>query len=274
MIYMRYKPFFLPQVNMPYEDVLKKLDDEGIKYDLQQIDPNELEVSQGVTFSDEVGKVNLSDMNPIWVAGANKVIDGHHRMVKALIDGVLVTAVIMQMDDKDACRLLNKIQDIYEYEQKKSMEEVVAQDQINDINEPNDDGSRFLNIMEDDNMVVQSGETSTNPKRLIGYRRDPIRENSVVGNFFLLQPTEGFQPYEIELDNLLDLGQMGVVLKDGQEPVDILSKIWFPNVNFEKLGEAWGMDVKNLKNKAVATKAMKMGYDGIKHNDTLLQGLK
>ena len=30
----------------------------------------------------------------------------------------------------------------------------------------------------------------------------------------------------------------------------------------------------NLKNKAIAEKAMKLGFDGIKYGDTLIQGLK
>jgi hypothetical protein len=30
----------------------------------------------------------------------------------------------------------------------------------------------------------------------------------------------------------------------------------------------------NLKNKAITEKAMSLGYDGIKHDDKLIQGLK
>ena len=54
MIDMRYKPRFLPQVSAPYEIVLQKLEEEGVKYELVEVDPNDLEASQGVTFSDEV----------------------------------------------------------------------------------------------------------------------------------------------------------------------------------------------------------------------------
>jgi hypothetical protein len=96
----------------------------------------------------------------------------------------------------------------------------------------------------------------------------------VVGNFFLLKPVEGFDKYEIEFDNLLDLHSLGVTYKDGQEPLDIMAKIWFPHINFEKISEEYGMPSINLKNKAIAEKAMVLGFDGIKYGDTLIQGLK
>ncbi len=276
MITMKYKPPYLPQISMPYETVLQKLDEEGVEYELIELNPSEdddINVSQGVTFSDEVEICKLSDTNPIWLAGENmNICDGHHRYLKALIDNVPLKAVKLNLNEKDACRLLNKIQDIYEYEQSRGLEEVEMQGAINYYG---GDENQFLNILEEDNLSLKpSGDTDTNSKVIIGYRKDPIKENSVVGNFFLLKPVEGFDKYEIEFDNLLDLHSLGVTYKDGQEPVDIMAKIWFPHINFEKISEQYGMPSINLKNKAIAEKAMKLGYDGIKYGDTLIQGLK
>jgi len=278
MIDMRYKPYFLPQVSAPFEIVLQKLDEEGVDYNMIEIDPNDLEASQGVTFSDEVEKCVVADNNPIWIGENNKVLDGHHRMVKAMLDNVPIKAVKIGMNDKDACRLLNKIQDIYEYEQKQQMEEVEAQDAINMDNQASSgvSDSEFLKSLEEDNLnlEVPSGETKTNQKTVTAYRKEPIKQNSVVGNFFSLKPIDGFAAYEIDFDNLLDTHSLGVTYKDGQDPVDILSKVWFPHVNFEKLSEQYGMTPVNLKNKAIAEKAMKMGYDGIQYENKLVQGLK
>jgi hypothetical protein len=263
-------------MSAPFEIVVQKLDEEGVNYDVIEIDPNELEASQGITFSDEVEKCQIDDNNPIWIGENNKVLDGHHRMVKALLDGVNLKAVKIGMNERDAARLLNKIQDIYEYEQHQGMEEVEAQDAINMENQA-DSGigdSEFLNTLEEDNLNAQSGDTSTNAQVIIGYRKDPIKESSVIGNFFMLKPVEGFDKYEIEFDNLLDVHSLGVVYKDGQNPIDILSKVWFPHVNFEKLSKEYNMPAENLKCKAIAEKAIKMGYDGIKYGDTLVQGLK
>ena len=180
------------------------------------------------------------------------------------------------MNSKDACRLLNKIQDIYEYEEKQQMEEVVAQDVINANNEANGgiSDSEFLASLEENNLSIQTEAPSKNQQTIIGYRREPIKENSVIGNFFTLNPVEGFNKYEIIFDNLLDTHQLGVTYKDGQEPVDILAKIWFPHINFEKLSEQYDVPAINLQNKAIAEKAQTLGYDGIKHGDKLIQGLK
>lgn len=272
MIDMRYKPRFLPQVHAPYDVVLQKLDDEGVNYSTIEVDPNDLTPMQGITISDEVGGVSVEDNKPIWVSSDMKILDGHHRWVKALLDGVMLIAIKINTNSRDACRILNKIQDIFEYEHSQGMEEVVSQDAINYYGS---DENQFLNSMEEDNVALQTEDApGNNDKIIIGYRKDPIKENSVVGNFFTLKPVEGYDAYEIAFDNLLDTNSLGITYKDGQEPVEILAKSWFPNINFEKLGTQHDTPAINIKNKAVAEKAMKMGYDGIKYGNSIIQGLK
>jgi hypothetical protein len=277
------RPYYLPQVSAPFEIVLQKLDEEGINYKLITLNPTEddgIKTPQNVVYSDEVEKCNIDDTNPIWLSddGENiNISDGNHRYIKALLDGIPIKAVKIDLNEKDAARVLNKIQDIYEYEQARAMEEgEPSQDIINNENQA-DSGvsdSEFLASLEEDNVNVQTETPSVNQQSIIGYRKEPIKENSVVGNFFTLNPIDGFSKYQIDFDNLLDTHALGVTYKDSQQPVDILAKIWFPNINFEKLGEQYSMPSINLKNKAIAEKAMKMGFDGIKYGDTLIQGLK
>jgi hypothetical protein len=134
--------------------------------------------------------------------------------------------------------------------------------------------SEFLTTLEEDNVNVQAENSEKNQKTVVGFRKDPIKENSVVGNFFILEPVNGFDKYQIDFDNLLDTNELGIEYKDSQDPVDILAKIWFPNINFEKISEQHNMPSINLKMKAITEKAMKLGYDGIKYGDKLVQGLK
>jgi hypothetical protein len=273
---MRYKPYFLPQVSAPFEIVLQKLDEEGIGYDMVEVSPEELNASQGVTFSDEVSKVSLDDTNPIWMADENKILDGHHRWVKAMLENKPLKAVHVKLNEKDAARILNKIQDIYEYEQHQQAESLVSQDVINTDNQASSGVSdnEFLATLEEDNVNVQAENSEKNQKTVVAFRKDPIKENSVVGNFFMLEPINGFDKYQIDFDNLLDTNELGIEYKDSQDPVDILAKIWFPNINFEKISEQHDMSSINLKMKAITEKAMKLGYDGIKYGDKLVQGLK
>lgn len=280
MIDMRYKPRFLPQMSAPFDIVLQKLDEEGVGYDIVEVSPEELNASQGITFSDEVSKVNLDDTNPIWMADENKILDGHHRWVKAMLENKSLKAVHVKLNEKDAARVLNKIQDIYEYEQARGMEEqeenainYYANDAKSGIDNSNSD-NEFLASLEEDNANVQLEKPEKNQKTIMAYRKEPIKENSVVGNFFTLSPVDGFSKYEIDFDNLLDTNELGIAYKDGQEPVDILAKIWFPNINFEKISEQYDMPSTNLKTKAITERAMKLGYDGVKYGDKLIQGLK
>ncbi len=271
MIDMRYKPRFLPQVHAPYDVVLQKLDDEGVNYSTIEVDPNDLTPMQGITISDEVGGVTVDDNNPIWVSSDMSILDGHHRWVKALLDNVMLIAIKIDANSRDASRILNKIQDIFEYESSQGMEEVVSQDAINYYGK---DENQFLNSLEEDNVELQADTPGKNEKTVVGYRGTPISEKSVVGNFFTLKPVDGYDAYEITFDNLLDTNALGISYKDGQEPVEILAKSWFPNINFEKLSTENDVPAINIKNKAVAEKAMKMGYDGIKYGNSIIQGLK
>lgn len=267
------RPYHLPQINLLYSIVLEKLDKENINYELVQLEPNEndgIQPSQNLVYSDEITTVTLDDSNPIWIAD-NKICDGHHRYFKGMFENKLLLAIKLNLDFMDACRVLNKIQDIYEYEQSQGLEEVETQDAINFYGE---DENQFLKSLEEDNSVIQQEKSSANQQTIIGYRKDPIRNNSVVGNFFTLNPINGYSKYQIEFDNLLDTHALGVMYKDGQQPVEILAKIWFPHVNFEEISKQYNMPSINLKNKAIAEKAQKMGFDGIKYGDTLIQGLK
>ena len=275
MIDMRHKPYFLPQVSAPADVVVKQLDEEGIDYEYKQVDPNTLNPSQGFTFSDDVGKANLDDKNPIWVDQEDNILDGHHRWMRALLDGKTIVVLKINMNSKDGCRLLNKIEDLYEYQEQVKLEEIEAQDVINAENERTGgvSQSEFLKSLEENNIGVQAEKPTLNDKSVIAFRKEPIRENSTNGNFFTTEPIEGFDRYQIDFENLLDTQQLGVTYKDSQNPVDILSKVWFPNINFEKLAELHQTEPEKLKYKAIAEKARTMGYDGIKF-DKIIWGLK
>jgi len=266
----RISPKYLPQITMPIDNVLTKLSEIDCNYDHIQVNPNELKSSQPFVLSDDVYSAVLDDMHPIWVDNNLTIIDGHNKWMKG-IDNQFIKCIKINANHKDACRILNKIQDIYEYEQSQGLEEVESQGAINFYQS---DENQFLNTLEEDNIALQTETPSKNQKTIIGYRKDPIKENSVVGNFFTLKPVDGYNKYEIDFENLMDTNALGVTYKDGQEPIDILAKSWFPNINFEKLGTEHNTPSVNLKVKAVAEKAMKMGYDGILYNNLIVQGLK
>jgi len=268
MVNMRYKPQFLPQISAPFSIVLNKLKEYNVDYESVKINPNELEPMQSITFNNEVMNAVLDNINPIWISNNNNILDGHHRMVKALILGVPISAIRIKLNDMDACRILNKIQDIYEYEQSISIEEVEQQDVINYYQDNEYD---FIKELEENISSVNE----KNKQIVIGYRKGPIKEKSTIGNFFVLSPIEGFDKYEIVFDNLLDTNAIGITcFINGQEPIDVLAKNWFPHIKFEEISKIYNIEPILLKNKAIVEKAKKMGYDGIKYGDKIIQGLK
>lgn len=259
-------PKYLPQLSAPFTEVLDNLAQDGIGYEQTEIDPNELNPQQPFTYSDRVEGVNLE--KPIWISKNNDICDGHHRYAKAMFTGVpTIKAVRINLGTNDTCRALNKIQDIFEYSKQLKFEEDLN-DTINNYNDKDNELSDYVVGLDEENEADEPNQVN-----IVGYRKEEIREDSPVGNFFLLEPTKGYKKYQIEFENLLDTDSLGLSYKDGQVPVDILAKTWFPHINFEKIAEKKGVDSIKIKNRAVAEKARKIGYDGIKYGKKLLQGL-
>jgi len=258
---MQHRPSYLPQVNAPFDIVIDKLGAEGVNGRIIDINPSILKALQGITFSHEVDDANIDDdENPIWINNELFVLDGHHRLVKSLYAGKkTIKAVLVDLDHKNACRLLNKIQDIYDYDQQKEAE---------NSNVPNS----FLDSIEGTIEEADIDGDSMNVVKLIGYRKDNFKDNSTNGNFFTLSPKEGMKKYEIEFDNILDTDKLGVSYKSSQNPVDVLARIWFPHVNFNAISQENNISEFNLKCKAIAEKAKKYGFDGIKYGEILIQG--
>ena len=282
MIDMRYKPYFLPQVNAPYEAVMKKLDEEDIGNAMEEIGHEDLQPMQGIVFSHEVGKFDEEEMNPIWVSKDNEIVDGHHRFLKSLMADKPIKCIKVDLNGVDTARVLNKIQDIYDYEKQQGfeeapeqeIEEVLGQGAIN-LNNEIDAG--FETEEEDTEQFIDIVEMSDEPKgdgcKVIAYRQKPIMEDSVIGNFFMLTQQPGFDKYEIDFENLLDTNDLGLDVT-GKNPTDMLAKTWFPNVDFENMGKSNQHSPDKLKNKAIVDRAKQMGYDGIKYGDMMVQGLK
>lgn len=261
-MFMTHKPNHLPQLSIPYNILVDKLNDNGIEFEEKFFDPNTLRPTQGIVYYNEYNGGDGTE-KPISCCGLsddeNNILDGHHRWVDSLVDYKPIRGIKLKLSIEDAIRVLNKIQDIFEYEN------VSSQGNFNF------DGN---DLMLDNHSNDGGVENVDNPITVFGYRNKPIENNSVIGNFFILKPNVGYDKYEIKFDKLLDTDTLGLVFMNGQNPIDILAKTWFPNVDFNRLSNENGLTPENIKSKLVADRAKKMGYDGIKYGDKLIQGLK
>ena len=281
MMDIRFSPFWLPQVSAPLIYILNKLKEEEIPFKILKVHPNELNPSQGIIFLDKVSKLSSDNIKPIWGSNGNMILDGHHRYASALSHDKPIKFIKILLNPKDAARILNKIQDIFTYERQLDIEEVVNQNQINAMNDK-DSGvstSEFLTTLENlknDDEIIEDNSieiVGKQPKKLTAYRKGKIKENSKVGNFFSVKPVDGYIKYNIEFDNILDTDEMNLIYHKDNNPVFILAKNWFPNLDFDFISKKIGINKNSLINRAVAEKAKNMNFDGIKYGDIMIQGL-
>lgn len=257
MIDHRYKPKWLPQVNAPYEYVVGGLNKDGIEYEEGEVHPSELKPLQGIISYEKVGDMG-DELDPIWLSINNEILDGHHRYGKALIINKPIKYIKLKLNYKDAARALNKIQDIHEYENNEDLEEVVSQDIINMKNDPNIDDEMGQKLLSDN---------KGKKVRLEAYRKNKVVENSPTGNFFTQQKRDGYKKYTIDFDNLLDASDFGVdKFERGELPTYKLLKIIVPDVNVK-----YPFDKQAAINKTVANVLKKLGYDGVKYGDIMIQ---
>jgi len=281
MVTLQMKPKYLPQVNAPYKHVLKALEEDGIKYLIQDVNPKSLKPSQGIVSLDKISEIDENNMKPYWVSDDNTVLDGHHRHGKALSHEMPKVKIIkIKLPTKDAIRVLNKIQDIFEYNTSKEtlQTEVVAQDVLN--SEKDSDFMGFLEsqLLDDPTQeILHSGveivDTKKNKKKVSAYRKNDLSEESEAGNFFAVKPIDGYMKYDIEFENLLDTNDFGLTFNNEEPPTKKLAAVWFPNMDFTALAQKLGGDETKIINRAVSEKARKMGFDGIKYGDIIIQGL-
>lgn len=253
-------------MNAPFSVVTEMLEKEGIGFKLIKINPKKLKPSQGIIFAEKVSEMNPNQLKPIWISEDGCVLDGHHRYGSAIShDLETMKAIQIELPARDAARILNKIQDIHEYESNRRMEEVVAQDHINAMNEPD-----FLQELQKD--IAETKASKNKKKKMKGYRLSELKENSKVGNFFSPKKIDGYKEYEMEFNNILDTDDIGIILHPNTSPASALAKSWFPNIEFDKVAKKYNVKPDSIMNRAVSEKARKLGYDGIKYGDVLIQG--
>jgi hypothetical protein len=134
-------PMYLPQISAPYTEVLADLDKNNIGYEESEMNPNDLNPLQKLTFSDRVDNVDIN--KPIWISDKNDVLDGHHRLIKAIFNNIPIKVIKIKLSTNDACRVLNKFQDIYEYSKQLKFEEDIN-DTINNFNDKDNELSDYI----------------------------------------------------------------------------------------------------------------------------------
>lgn len=255
-----YRPKSLPQISAPFSYVAHHLNDMGHPYELVGAHVDSINPSQAFVDSDIVhglmGQLqNGDDLKAIWLDKDNNALDGHHRHAAYKLNkNTHVPSVRLNCDKDQAIKILNEIQKKYESE----------------------NNSEFINsLMEDQDtsMYVPEKAVETSKEMVKAFRKKPVVERSISGNFFSLKEIPGYKPYEIEFDSLLNTDDIDPKIKKEVNPVAALAVVWFPRLNFEQKSKDMGMSVDDFINTIVAEKARTKKVDGILYGDKLLQSI-
>jgi hypothetical protein len=116
------KDIWLPQMKAPVDYIMNQLTENGIKHNLVDLKPKELiPLQKNVSRSKVIEYKNMIDTNvevpPIYIADDNEILDGHHRGYAFMQDPSIQTVKCLKlyMDFKDASRILNQIQDRFDF---------------------------------------------------------------------------------------------------------------------------------------------------------------
>lgn len=255
-----YKPTNLPQVSAPFSYVVHHLNDIGQPYEMIGANIDDIKPSQAFIDSDIVTALhdklkNGEELKAMWLDKDNNALDGHHRFVaNKLHNNSHVPAIRLLCDKGTAIKHLNDIQAMYDGE--------------------ND--SDFLNALfedQDTSMYTPEKPLATKKETIKAFRKKPIIERSISGNFFALKEVPGYKPFEIEFMSLLNTDIVDGKIKDQLNPPAALAQAWFPNLDFKAKAKDMGMGLDDFINTIVAEKARTKKIDGILYGDKLLQSI-
>jgi hypothetical protein len=255
-----YRPKSLPQISAPFSYVAHQLNDIGQPYELLGANLDSINPSQAFVDSDTVNHFhdqlkNGEEIKTVWLDKDNNMIDGHQRYAAhSLNKNTHIPSVRLMCDKDTAIQLLNDIQSKFENENNSDIINAIFEDR-------------------DSSMYTPEKQLPTKKESVKAFRKQPIINKSISGNFFSLVEIPNSKPYEIAFDALLDADQVNPSIKKEKNPVAALAQAWFPDLNFQEYAPKFGMTLDNFINTIVAEKARTKGIDAIVYGEKLLQSI-
>jgi hypothetical protein len=279
---------WLPQIKEEnVNEILQELRDSGIIVKSVMVEPSYLKPLQK-----KVSKTKIDEINSIvdedgylprtWVDADNNILDGHHRVYsyQSRPDIDKVECYKIFLNSKDACRILNKIQDKIDFKSEYGIKSPATfnmmdsiQNEIDNVNLPKVQNSNFNEIKEDDKKENLDFNDVTN-KVVTLYSVRPFDKGNTSGFIMSFTKDKGYdKEYEILFDKILYVPQEEMEL---HEPF-YLAGMYILDPNFEKdpamikkmasdVNQVYAHFIKNRLNGF----AKRAGYDGINFGDKLM----
>lgn len=279
---------WLPQIKEEnVNEILQELRDSGIIVKSVMVEPSYLKPLQK-----KVSKTKIDEINSIvdedgylprtWIDADNNILDGHHRVYsyQSRPDIDKVECYKIFLNSKDACRILNKIQDKIDFKNEYGIKSPstfnmmdTIQQEIDNVNLPKVQNSNFNEIKEDDKKEDLDFNDVTN-KVVTLYSVRPFDKGNTSGFIMSFTKDKGYdKEYEILFDKILYVPQEEMEL---HEPF-YLAGMYILDPNFEKdpamikkmasdVNQVYAHFIKNRLNGF----AKRAGYDGINFGDKLM----
>lgn len=259
------KPIWLPQMKADKGFVLKELDNMGVKYSITAKKPSELKPQQKSINTETVDYFNSQidskqPIDPIYVSQNDDVLDGHNRLFSyknnPMVDNIVCIKIML--DVADAARVLNKVQDKFDWEQGLNNDGINVQAPVS-VNEP---------------VIIETKEEPVkNKKQMVLYRESPIKTGSKTGNFFLEKKNDKYKlENTIVFENLYEISDED--LTNSSSPIDHVMEKFGIDSNMVKEDSAKnGIKESDYKLRKIAEVGKEKGYDGIKYGSKYIQAL-
>lgn len=274
------KPMWLPQMNSDLQYVKNELEKQGVKHGIVRVAPRELIPLQTnvkkskVDYFKEMVDSN-TQFEPIYVSDDNHILDGHHRAYALMNEPrvVGVDCLKLYMDQKDAARVLNKIQDKYDFE--------------TNFNPDTDDLLSFDNVAQkspqltsfdidkqgaiaEDDDLMDFAAVKNNPKSVTLYKSQPINTKSKTGDFLIDTQKKNYNhKYDINFENLYEIKDED--LTHYASPIEYILEKWFSGVNMKEESVKHALTQEIYTYRQINEKAKKLGFDGIKYGKKFVQ---
>jgi hypothetical protein len=295
----RMKPSWMAQVTAPHQYILDNLDKMGVGYKMDNVDPTKCKPMQEKIDTEKVKffkeKIdNNQPLEPTYIAGDDEILDGHHRAFSFTEHPEVetMTAIKIYAEYKDAMRLLNQLQDRYEFEQEFNSGQmqpmgmlpadqgqgengvagdvVVAEEEEEDEQLPTEAPVEAEPSNAGTDRYVSYDSVGKNKQVLTLYKAKPLNDKAKTGDFLVMEKKPGFTvEYTLEFENLELVPSEEI--ENEALPTEALLKKWMPDADLQAEASKQGLMYPIYLSREINRMAQQKGIDGVQYGDLFVQ---
>lgn len=290
----RMKPSWMAQVSAPHQYVMDYLDKNAVGYKMDSVDPSSCKPLQELVDTNKVNFFksaidNDQPLEPVYLGADDEILDGHHRAFSFIQhpDVEKMMVIKIYLEGKDAMRLLNQIQDRYDFEREMGSNQLQPMGMVPFSATDNGiAGPTQIVAEEDEELPAEEPEAKTaepagerfvkyetaakNKQTLTLYKAKPLNTTAKTGDFLLLVQKPGFDiEYTIEFENLLTIPDNKI--KNTDLPTEDLLGEWMADADLKKNASERGLVYPVYLSREVNRMAGQSGIDGIQYGSLFVQ---